>query len=177
MLSNLCADVSIGSNMTFAQLIARQQFTVFTNWYDGDNFPNIYGSGIFIPTLDNRMKYILYCVGNILYLGNYSGTTGKITWTRLEQSPHTHIYSECGLIYETGVITVPSLTANGTAEFTANFSSKFSSPPMVTTAIASSGYNIIVQVLSISTSSVSFRVTNMGGACTNRQIQWKALGL
>lgn len=39
----------------------------FTNWYDSDNFPSVYGSGIYIPTADSRCGYIIYLVGQRIY--------------------------------------------------------------------------------------------------------------
>lgn len=78
---------SIGSNMTFAELIARQHVTFFTNWYDSENFPNIYGCGILIPTLDTNKKQLLYLCGNYSYGGLYTVDTGTMTWNKLDNNP------------------------------------------------------------------------------------------
>lgn len=73
---------SVGSNITFEELIGRMHVTFFTNWYDNTNFPHIYGSGILIPQLDANGKFIIYLSGNSIHLGTYTNSAG-ITWTKL----------------------------------------------------------------------------------------------
>lgn len=50
----------VEEEFTFEKLINRKEVTFFTNWHDGINFPELYGSGIFIPGLDNRCNSIIY---------------------------------------------------------------------------------------------------------------------
>lgn len=50
----------INDSYTFQNLIAESVITFFTNWTDNTNFPQIYGSGVLIPCLDNNAKVILY---------------------------------------------------------------------------------------------------------------------
>lgn len=53
--------------MTFEQLSLRSRPTFFTNWHDNTNFPDMFGSGIYIPGLDANSGYILYLTGEMMY--------------------------------------------------------------------------------------------------------------
>ena len=64
LLSNLLMSTSINDDFTFSNLINKQAITFFTNWKDKTNFPEIYGSGLLIPSLDNAYKTILYVVSS-----------------------------------------------------------------------------------------------------------------
>ena len=56
----LLGDKQINDSYTFQNLIAESVITFFTNWTDNTNFPQIYGSGVLIPCLDDNAKVILY---------------------------------------------------------------------------------------------------------------------
>lgn len=67
--------------------------TFFTNWTNETEFPEVYGSGILVPTLDGSIKYIIY-TGSLgaassirkMWLGYMKFTTPTeytITWRKL----------------------------------------------------------------------------------------------
>lgn len=71
--------VAIGNSFTFSQLIAKNVPTFFSNWNDNTNFPEYYGVGVYIPTVDPNIKFILYLtIDGGLYLGKYQNNA--ITW-------------------------------------------------------------------------------------------------
>lgn len=52
--------VNIDSNFTFHDLIHQNEVILFTNWTDSQNFPDIYGNGIYLPGSDPRNNCIIY---------------------------------------------------------------------------------------------------------------------
>lgn len=60
ILSNALEHTSINEAFTFEDLISKKEITFFTNWSDLINFPELYGSGIFLPGYDTRCNSIIY---------------------------------------------------------------------------------------------------------------------
>ncbi len=75
----LLAKNSIGSTLTLSNLVHSKRVMFFTNWNDSANFPELYGSGVFIPGLDSNMGYILYMAGGRIYKGWWNNSSG-IRW-------------------------------------------------------------------------------------------------
>ena len=74
---------SIGYNgYTTNDLLSAKIVTFFTNWTDGNNFPSIYGSGVFIPSADSTNNFILYITTYGTYSGFHKLGVG-ITWNKL----------------------------------------------------------------------------------------------
>lgn len=67
---------SMGASMSFEQLTVHGYPIFFTNWFDSVNFPNVYGSGIYIPGADARVGYIIYLVEQRIYIR----CKGSLTW-------------------------------------------------------------------------------------------------
>jgi len=60
LLSECIHDTGIRGDFTFDDLIHRKEVTFFTNWTDHTNFPELFGSGVFMPCGDNRCNNIIY---------------------------------------------------------------------------------------------------------------------
>lgn len=63
-------------------LIKKHTVIFFTNWKDKTNFPEKFGSGIMLPGLDDKNKFIIYFVNGSIYHCAYKLGT-DITWTKL----------------------------------------------------------------------------------------------
>ena len=76
---NLLANHNIGSTLTLNDLVHSGKVMFFTNWNDSGNFPELYGSGVFIPGLDSNAGYILYMAGGRIYKGWWKNS-GGLRW-------------------------------------------------------------------------------------------------
>ena len=74
---------SIGRNMSWSELENAKTVTYFTNWDDSTHFPNLYGSGVLIPGLDDSNKYIIYIDNNNTEYINVKTVNGWSTWKEL----------------------------------------------------------------------------------------------
>ena len=73
------ANHNLGSTLSISNLVHSGKVMFFTNWNDGTNFPELYGSGVFIPCLDSTKGYILYMAGGRIYKGWWDNSSG-IRW-------------------------------------------------------------------------------------------------
>lgn len=78
---------SISANFTFADLMAKDEVTFFTNWSDKDNFPAQYGSGVCIPAKERRYRFLLYMVAHKtdVYCGHYNDDSKAIAWENVNE--------------------------------------------------------------------------------------------
>ena len=80
---NSLSSLNISENFTFANLIAKNTITFFTNWNDTTNFPVKYGSGVLIPYFDSRYRMIIYAMQGNLYLGYVTVSTASVSWKNI----------------------------------------------------------------------------------------------
>lgn len=142
ILSNALDQTSINDAFTFDDLIHKKEITFFTNWSDPTNFPELYGSGIFLPGYDTRCNSIIYTTSPTphqkenrhVYIGyvftaveggDNQGLTTGVEWKRLMTNdevsnpnlvinPDFSIEQRDGYIIKTGctVYNEPALTTD-----------------------------------------------------------------
>lgn len=142
ILSNALEHTSINEAFTFEDLISKKEITFFTNWSDFINFPELYGSGIFLPGYDTRCNSIIYTtsptppqkenrhvyIGYVFVAeegGDNQGLTTGVEWKRLMTNdevsnpnllinPDFSINQRDGYIIKTGctVYNEPALTTD-----------------------------------------------------------------
>lgn len=142
ILSNALDQTSINDAFTFDDLIHKKEITFFTNWSDPTNFPELYGSGIFLPGYDTRCNSIIYTTSPTPYQkenrhvyigyvftavegGDNQGLTTGVEWKRLMTNdevsnpnlvinPDFSIEQRDGYIIKTGctVYNEPALTTD-----------------------------------------------------------------
>lgn len=67
---------NISSTYTFYHLINETGAVFFSNWEDSTNFPEVYGSGILIPSADANIKFLIYITNsNVIWFNERYGNT------------------------------------------------------------------------------------------------------
>lgn len=83
LFDDLLSNHNIGNSISVNDLMTTRSVKFFTNWKDTTNFPACYGSGIVIPGLDVRNKFILFIAISGVWGGYCDNTKNTINWFKL----------------------------------------------------------------------------------------------